>query len=67
MMCRTTTFQYSESDIWKMLVHMNIHDDDVLDSCYDFMCAPPNVVKQLLGMSLEQRMKNLVKIMTKNP
>jgi len=64
---RTSTFQYSESDIWEMLVEMNIHDEDLLDKCYDLLCGHPNVVKQLFGLSLERRMRKLVKIMTKNP
>ena len=35
-LCRTSTFQYSESDIWEMLVEMSIKDKDLLDNCYNF-------------------------------
>ncbi|KAK8472235.1 hypothetical protein PHAVU_002G149100 [Phaseolus vulgaris] len=64
---RTSTFQYSEYDIWEMLVEMNIQDGDLLDNCYDFLCGHPNAVKQLFGLPLERRMRKLVKIMTTNP
>jgi len=64
---RTSTFQYSESNIWEMLVEMNIQDEDLLDNCYDFLCGHPNAVKQLFGLPLERRMRKLVKIMTTNP
>jgi len=64
---RTLTFQYSESNIWEMLVEMNIQDGDLLDNCYDFLCGHPNVVKQLFGLPLERRRRKLVKIMTTNP
>ena len=47
-------FQYSESDIWKMLVGMNIQDEDLLDSCYEFLCVHLNAVKQLFDLSLER-------------
>jgi len=66
-LCRTSTFQYSESDIWEMLVDMNIQDEDLLDNCYDFLCGHPNAIKQLFDLTLEQRMRKLVKIMTTNP
>ena len=64
---RTSTFQYFESDIWKMLVEMNIQDEDPLDNCYDFFCGHPNAVKQLFGLPLERRMKKFVEIITANP
>ena len=63
---RTSSFQYSESSIWEMLVEMKIQDEDLLDNCYDFLCGHPNAVKQLFGLPLERRMRKLVKIMTTN-
>ena len=45
---RTLTFQYSESDIWEMLVEMNIQDEDLLDNCYDFLCGHPNAINNSL-------------------
>ena len=63
----TSTFQYSEFDIWEMLVEMNIKDEDLLDNYFNFQCGHPNEVKKLFGLSLEQRIRKLVKIMTTNP
>jgi len=63
---RTSTLQYSKSDIWEMLVEMNIQDEDLLDNCYDFLCGHLNVVKQLFGLPLERRMRKLVKIINTN-
>jgi len=38
--------------IWVMFVEMNIHDDDVLDQRYDFLCAHSSTVEQFFSMSL---------------
>jgi len=65
--CAISTFQYSKSDIWEMLVEVNIQDEDLLDNYYDFLCGHPNAVKQLFGLPLERRMRKFVKIMTTNP
>ena len=54
---RISIFKYSESDIWKMLVEMNIQDEDLLDNCYDFLCCHPNAIKNLFGLPLERRMR----------
>jgi len=49
----TSTFQYSECDIWEILVKMNIQDEDLLENCYDFLCGHHNAIKQLFASSLE--------------
>jgi len=49
-LCHTSTFQYFEYDIWEILVEMNIHEEDLLEYYYDFLCGHPNVVKQLFGL-----------------
>jgi len=49
-----------------MLLEMNIHDEDMLDNGYNFLCGNPNAVKQLIDLPLEQRMRKSVKIMTTN-
>jgi len=50
----TSTFHYSEYDIWEMLVEMNTQDEDLLDNCYDFLCDHPNAIKQLFVLPLER-------------
>jgi len=63
MMRRMTNFQYSESDIWEMLSAMNIPDENVMDQCYDFLCANPGHTKRLMGLPSGLRWNKLVKMM----
>ncbi|KAK8473516.1 hypothetical protein PHAVU_001G156300 [Phaseolus vulgaris] len=38
---RHASYQYSESDIWAMLVELNIQDEQLMDQCYKFLCDHP--------------------------
>jgi len=62
---RHASYQYSESDIWAMLVELNIQDKQVMDQCYEFLCEHPGRVKQLFGMPYERRMTKLFAFMTR--
>ena len=62
---RHASYQYSESDIWAMLVELNIQDEQVMDQCYEILCEHPGRVKQLFGMSYERRMTKLFAFMTR--
>jgi len=50
MMKRSSTFQYTESDIWEMLSGMNIQDESLMEQCYDYLCSNPTHTKRLVGM-----------------
>jgi len=54
--CRITSYQYFESNIWSLLVDMNISDENLLDQCYNFLCENPTKVKQLFGLPAQRRM-----------
>ena len=62
---RHASYQYSKSDIWTMLVELNISDEQVMDQCYEFVCEHPERVKQLFGMPYERRMTKLIGFMTR--
>ncbi|ESW13068.1 hypothetical protein PHAVU_008G165300 [Phaseolus vulgaris] len=38
---RHASYQYSKSDIWAMLVELNIQDEQLMDQCYEFLCDHP--------------------------
>jgi len=59
------SYQYSEFDIWAMLVELNIQDKQVINQCYEFLCEHPGRVKQLFGMPYERRMTKLFAFMTR--
>ena len=63
---RHASYQYSESDIWAMLVELNIQDEQLMDQCYEFLCDHPGRVKQLFGMPYERRMTKLFGFMTRH-
>ena len=63
---RHASYQYSESDIWAMLVELNIQDEQLMDQCYEFLCDHPRRVKQLFGMPYERRMTKLFGFMTRH-
>ena len=62
---RHASYQYLESDIWAMLVELNIQDEQLMDQCYEFLCDHPGRVKQLFGMPYERRMTKLFGFMTR--
>ncbi|ESW34050.1 hypothetical protein PHAVU_001G120000 [Phaseolus vulgaris] len=62
---RITSYQYSKSDIWSLLVDMSISDENILDQCYDFLCENPAKVKQLFGLPAKRRMTKLFNMMTR--
>jgi len=62
---RHASYQYSESDIWAMLVELNISDEQVMDQCYEFLCEHPDRVKQLFEIPYEHRMTKLIGFMTR--
>jgi len=62
---RHATYQYSESDIWAMLVELNIQDEQLMDQCYKFLCDHPGRVKQLFGMPYERHITKLFGFMTR--
>jgi len=64
MMHRMTNFQYSESDIWEMLAGMNIHEENLMEQYYDFLCANPVYMKRLMGLPPGLRWNKLLKMMT---
>jgi len=61
---RIASYQYSESDIWSLLVDMNNSDENLLDQCYDFLCENPAKVKQLFGLPVQRRMTKLFNMKT---
>ncbi|KAK8472302.1 hypothetical protein PHAVU_002G170601 [Phaseolus vulgaris] len=63
---RHASYQYSESDIWAMLVELNIQDEQLMDQCYEFLCDHLRRVKQLFGMPYERRMTKLFGFMTRH-
>ncbi|WVZ07362.1 hypothetical protein V8G54_020708 [Vigna mungo] len=63
IMRRTTTFQYSESDIWEMLAGMNIQEETVMEQYYDFLCTNPVYTKRLMGLPPNRRWNKLIKMM----
>nr|KYP50468.1 hypothetical protein KK1_027720 [Cajanus cajan] len=60
---RTSTVQYSESNIWDMLVSMNLQDEQVMVQCYDFLCNNPSHVRRLFGLPPHLRLNQLLKFM----
>nr|KYP70601.1 hypothetical protein KK1_009821 [Cajanus cajan] len=58
---RISTVQYSESNIWDMLVAMNLEDEQVMVQCYDFLCNNPSHVRRLFGLPPHLRLNQLLK------
>jgi len=48
-----------------MLIDLNIHDEVVMDQCYDFLYENPAIAMRVFGMPKERRMAKLFKIMTR--
>ncbi|KAL2337662.1 hypothetical protein Fmac_012108 [Flemingia macrophylla] len=63
VMRRTSTVQYSESDIWEMLVCMNLPDEQIMVQCYDWLCNNPSHVRRLFGLPPHLRLNQLLKLM----
>ncbi|KOM25167.1 hypothetical protein LR48_Vigan50s008700 [Vigna angularis] len=59
---RTSTYTYTESDIYEMLSAMNIFDETLLDQCYDFLCSNPTCTKRLMGLPPHKRWNKLCKM-----
>ncbi|KOM29219.1 hypothetical protein LR48_Vigan641s000700 [Vigna angularis] len=47
---RSSTYTYTESDIYEMLSAMNISDETLLDQCYDFLCSNPTCTKRFIHL-----------------
>ncbi|KAL2320268.1 hypothetical protein Fmac_029237 [Flemingia macrophylla] len=63
VMRRISTVQYSESDIWEMLVAMNLPDEQIMVQCYDWLCNNPSHVRRLFGLPPHLRLNQLLKLM----
>jgi len=63
MMKRSSTFQYTESDIWEMLAGMNIQEENLMEQCYDYLCSNPTHTKRLMGMPQHLRLNKLYSMM----
>ncbi|KAL2320733.1 hypothetical protein Fmac_029702 [Flemingia macrophylla] len=63
VMRRISIVQYSESDIWEMLVCMNLLDEQIMVQCYDWLCNNPSHVMRLFGMPPHLRLNQLLKLM----
>ncbi|KAL2328622.1 hypothetical protein Fmac_022049 [Flemingia macrophylla] len=63
VMRQTSTVQYSESDIWDMLVLMNLPDEQIMVQCYDWLCNNPSHVRRLFGLPPHLRLNHLLKLM----
>ncbi|XP_052728720.1 uncharacterized protein LOC108322420 isoform X2 [Vigna angularis] len=59
---RSSTYTYTESDIYEMLSAMNISDETLLDQCYDFLCSNPTCTKRLMGLPPHKRWNKLCKM-----
>jgi len=63
-MRRSSFYQYTESDIWDMLVQLNIPNDAIMEQCYEYLCSNPALVKCIFGMPLNHRLTKLMSIIT---
>ncbi|KAG2391595.1 uncharacterized protein HKW66_Vig0126440 [Vigna angularis] len=61
---RSSTYTYTEGGIYEMLSAMNISDENLLDQCYDFLCANPTCTKRLMGLSPHKRLNKLCKMIS---
>jgi len=57
---------HTNTDIWAMLVELNIQDEKVMDQYYEFLYKHPGRVKQLFGMPYERCMTKLFAFMTRH-
>jgi len=64
-MRRNSFYQYTESDIWDMLVHLSISDDEIMERCYEYLCSNRALVKHLFGMSANRRLSKLMSIINR--
>ncbi|KAL2338656.1 hypothetical protein Fmac_013102 [Flemingia macrophylla] len=62
VMRRTSAVQYSELDIWEMLVCMNLPDEQIMVQCYDWLCNNPSHVRRLFGLPPHLRLNQLLKL-----
>ncbi|KOM38600.1 hypothetical protein LR48_Vigan03g198200 [Vigna angularis] len=61
---RSSTYTYTEGDIYEMLSAMNIADENLLDQCYDFLCSNPTCTKRLMGLPPHKRWNKLCKMIS---
>ncbi|KAG2402928.1 uncharacterized protein HKW66_Vig0248030 [Vigna angularis] len=61
---RSSTYTYTKGDIYEMLSGMNIVDENLLDQCYDFLCANPTCTKRLMGLPPHKRWNKLCKMIS---
>ncbi|KOM37412.1 hypothetical protein LR48_Vigan03g079400 [Vigna angularis] len=59
---RTSTYTYTEGDIYEMLSAMNIANENLLEHCYDFLCGNPTCTKTLMGLPPQKRWNKLCKM-----
>jgi len=64
IMRRSSAMQYLESEIWDMLVQLNLDDEDLLKQYYDYLCDNPKLVRLLFGLPTHLRHNYLLKHMT---
>ncbi|KOM27465.1 hypothetical protein LR48_Vigan412s000700 [Vigna angularis] len=64
ILCRSSTYTYTEGDIYEMLSAMNIADENLLDQCYDFLCSNPTCTKRLMGLPPHKRWNKLCKMIS---
>ncbi|ESW06105.1 hypothetical protein PHAVU_010G019800 [Phaseolus vulgaris] len=63
IMRRSSPVHYLESEIWDMLVQLNLHDDLILQY-YDYLCENPAHVRMLFGLPTHLRLNSLLKLMS---
>ncbi|KAG2397229.1 uncharacterized protein HKW66_Vig0145350 [Vigna angularis] len=61
---RTSTYTYTEGDIYEMLSAMNIANEKLLKQCYDFLCGNPTCTKRLMELSPQKRWNKLCKMIS---
>jgi len=64
-MCRNSFYRYTKSDIWDMLLQLNIPNDAIMEKCYEYLCSNPALVKRLFGMPPNHRLTKLMSIITR--
>jgi len=60
---RHSSVHYSESEIWQMLVELNIGNEDLFDHYYETLCSNQPLAKLLFGMPIDRRLKKLLDVM----
>ena len=62
-----SSYQYLLSNIWSMVLDLNIQDEVVMDQCYDFLCENQTIAMRVFGMPKEWKIAKLFNIMTTHP